>query len=162
LGGQDSTGVIPRRQAGFYPVIFYYPPKKWAVGWGAHDPLPSCFAVPGQHIRLVGRCKLFVAHSFVIVYRSVRYIYIYTVDYNKKMSNNCDKSSENYQYFVGYTTENIPTRHSEHHLPATSLEHMILFLPWPLEHCKIHISSQPSISSMSFTYSHNRSVIKLF
>jgi hypothetical protein len=27
-GGQDSTGAIPRRQAGFYPVIFYYPPKK--------------------------------------------------------------------------------------------------------------------------------------
>ena len=35
-GGQDSTGAIPRRQAGFYPVFFYYPLKKW----GGHDPRP--------------------------------------------------------------------------------------------------------------------------
>ena len=39
-GGQDSTGAIPRRQAGFYPVIFYYPLKKW----GGHA--PPCSAVP--------------------------------------------------------------------------------------------------------------------
>jgi hypothetical protein len=24
-GGEDSTGAIPHVQAGFYPVIFYYP-----------------------------------------------------------------------------------------------------------------------------------------
>ena len=33
-GGQDSTGAIARRQAGFYTVIFYYPLKKW----GGHGP----------------------------------------------------------------------------------------------------------------------------
>ena len=26
-----NRGAIPRRQAGFYPVIFYYPPKKWGA-----------------------------------------------------------------------------------------------------------------------------------
>ena len=42
-GEQDSTGAIPRRQAVFYPVIFYYSLKKW----GGHGPRPPpCFAVP--------------------------------------------------------------------------------------------------------------------
>ena len=31
-GGQDSTGAISRRQAGFYPVLFYCPPKKGGHG----------------------------------------------------------------------------------------------------------------------------------
>ena len=36
-GGRIArTGAIPHRQAGFYPVIFYYPLKKW----GGHGPLP--------------------------------------------------------------------------------------------------------------------------
>ena len=30
-GGQDSTGAIPRRQDGFYLVIFYYPLKTWGL-----------------------------------------------------------------------------------------------------------------------------------
>jgi hypothetical protein len=33
-GGQDSTGAISRRQAGFYPVIFDYPLNKWGGGHG--------------------------------------------------------------------------------------------------------------------------------
>jgi hypothetical protein len=37
-GGQDSTGAIPRRQAGFYLVVFYYPPKKWGGGHGPRLP----------------------------------------------------------------------------------------------------------------------------
>ena len=36
-------GAIPRGQAGFYPVIFYYPPKKWE---GTCPPRPPCSAVP--------------------------------------------------------------------------------------------------------------------
>ena len=49
-GGQDSTGAIPRRQAGFYLVNFYYPMKKW----GGHGPPPlfrgpCIFAISGEH-----------------------------------------------------------------------------------------------------------------
>ena len=42
-GGQDSTGVIPSMQAGFYPGFFYYPLKKW----GGHCPRPPPPPVPG-------------------------------------------------------------------------------------------------------------------
>ena len=140
-------------------MIFYYPPKKW--GGGRMTPAPLFRGLWATYT--IGRSLQTYCYSFICYSLSMDALHLYIyIDYNKKMSNNCDKSSENYQYFIGYTTESIPTRHSEHHLPATSLEHMILFLPWPREHCKIHISSQPSITSMSFTYSHNRSVIKLF
>ena len=40
-GGQDNTGAIPRKQAGLYPVFFYYPPKKWEGTWP-----PRLFRVP--------------------------------------------------------------------------------------------------------------------
>ena len=42
-GRQDSTGVIPRGQFGFYPVIIYYPPKKVEGPW---LPRPSLFPGP--------------------------------------------------------------------------------------------------------------------
>jgi hypothetical protein len=38
--GPDSTGAIPRRQAGFYLVFFYYPLKSGAAM------APRCSAVP--------------------------------------------------------------------------------------------------------------------
>ena len=49
-GGGDGTGAIPRRQAGFYPVFFYYSLKK-----GGHAPSgPPCSAVPGYTLFAIG------------------------------------------------------------------------------------------------------------